>query len=374
MNDSLLLALNTVLVIAGVIAEVHFFRCFVNDWLRNCRERWEHSGRRARPSLPEARLGEQRSDTFALAAILIGGVLPAAHAMRQDGVKDVFVGSVKLDSSTSLSLQEFAAGADTSAGTTLTPASESAPLAISTDRPSFSDGSGIVPVGRFQLETGYTFTFRNRDGAKTQRHNGPEVLARVGLVDDRVELRLITNGYVWSRTDDGSGDGFASSPGWSDVGLGLKFKMFDQNGWVPRVAIGAQTTLGAGSDSASSQTAEPTLKLIWSYDLEPSLGDDWKGFTMGGNANIAWPTTNGDRFTQGQGSVYLSFPLADRLSGFVEYYVIGPSAKGADAAHYVDVGAALLLSDRIQLDARVGFGLNQASDNVYCGFGLSVLF
>jgi hypothetical protein len=72
--------------------------------------------------------------------------------------------------------------------------------------------------------------------------------------------------------------------------------------------------------------------------------------------------------------VYLAFPLADKLSGFAEYYVIGPNAKGTDAAHYVDIGAALLVNDRIQLDARVGFGLNQAADNVYCGFGLSVLF
>ena len=36
-------------------------------------------------------------------------------------------------------------------------------------------------IGHFQLETGYTFTFRNRDGIETQTHNAPEILARIPL-------------------------------------------------------------------------------------------------------------------------------------------------------------------------------------------------
>jgi hypothetical protein len=251
---------------------------------------------------------------------------------------------------------------------------EPAPLTISTDRPSFSDGTGFVPVGHFQLETGYTFTFRDRDEVETQRHNGPEVLGRIGLIDDRFELRVITSGYTWSRSDDGSGSGFATGEGWNDVSLGFKLKLLDQDGWLLRRALGVQTTLGVGSDNISNQVAEPTIKLIWSYDLGESIGESWKGLTLGGNANIAWPTTAGDRFTQGQGSIYLAFPIVDGLSGFAEYYVVGPNSKGTDAAHYVDVGGAYLLNSRVQLDARVGVGLNEESDNVFAGIGLSVLF
>lgn len=363
MNDVLLACLSSLLVLAGVGAGVSVVRCFIAEHLESQRERAQRRARWGGRFAPSLERGvERRADRLACAAMLAVGMVPAGHAMGQDlastSVKDSAYDSVKLNADTSLALQAPAA----------------APLVISTDRPSFSDGTGIVPVGHLQLETGYTFTFRNRDNAEAQRHNGPELLARVALVEDRFELRFITSGYVWSRTDDGSGSGFASSEGWSDASLGLKLKVLDQDGWVPRVAIGAQSTLGAGSDNISSQTAEPILKLLWSYDLGAAIGEDWKGFTLGGNANIGWPTTNGDRFTQGQGSVYLAFPLADRLSGFAEYYVIGPNAKGTDAAYYVDIGGALLVNDRIQLDARVGFGLNQAADNVYCGFGLSVLF
>jgi hypothetical protein len=94
------------------------------------------------------------------------------------------------------------------------------PLTISTNRPSFTDTAGIVPIGHFQLETGYTFTYRDRDGVETQTHNAPELLARVPVLEDRLELQFGTYGYVWSRSDDGSG--FDANQGFSDATVGLR--------------------------------------------------------------------------------------------------------------------------------------------------------
>ncbi|CAN5731856.1 hypothetical protein BH11PLA1_BH11PLA1_06120 [soil metagenome] len=248
------------------------------------------------------------------------------------------------------------------------------PLVISTDRPSFGDGTGIQPLLHLNIETGYTFTFRDRDEVETQRHNGPEVLARFGLIDDRLEVRFATSGYVWSRTDDSTGSGFQAAQGFSDVALGLKLKLTDQDGWLPRLAFEPLTTLGTGARETSNREVEPTLKLLWSYDLGMSFGDAWKGVTVGGNLNIAFPTTNGDRFTQGQGAFYLNFPIIDKMTGFAEYFVIGPNTKGSDAAHYVDFGAVYLVGERVQIDARVGVGLNRQADSVFVGAGVSFLF
>jgi len=150
-------------------------------------------------------------------------------------------------------------------------------LTVSPDRPSFSDGCGFTPVGHLSLETGYTFTFRNRDGVETQRHNGPELLARFGLIDDRLELRVTSAGYVWSRSDSGSG-GFDSTAGWSDLALGAKVKLLDQDGAVPKLCFEGLTTVGGGSDAISSQIAEPTLKLIASYDTGDLL---WRALYRG---------------------------------------------------------------------------------------------
>lgn len=253
------------------------------------------------------------------------------------------------------------------------PAAEPSPT-IAADRPGFSDTTGIAPVGRLQLEMGYTFTSRDRDGSTTQRHNGPEIVARMGVLDDRLEVRVVTSGYVWSRTDDGSGGGYQDTEGFSDALVGVKVKLTDQDGALPRIALEALTTVGTGSRGVSNRDVEPTVKFIWSYDLGTALGDSWKGFSAFGNLNLTYASTSGDRFLQGAASFGGSCAITASTSVFAEYFVVGPNAKGNDAAHAFDLGGAYLLTDRIQLDARVGVGLNQEADNLFVGAGVSFLF
>lgn len=78
-------------------------------------------------------------------------------------------------------------------------------------------------------------------------------------------------------------------------------------------------------------------------------------------------------FEQFQASIYVNAPLFDKCTGFAEYYVLAPDTDGSDAAHYADFGEDIC-SPAIQLDARVGFGLNNEADNFFTGVGLSVLF
>lgn len=256
-------------------------------------------------------------------------------------------------------------------------AAAASPLVISTDRPSFSDGTGIVQLGHFQLETGYTYTHRDRSGVESDRQNGPEMLGRVAIIDDRLEFRVSWSGYVDTTTKTGGVQTHAD--GWSDVTLGVKLKLFDQAqlaAWAPRIAVEAQSTIGAGGQEVSTQEEEPALKFLWSYDLGTSWGEKYSGWTVGGNLNIAWPTSGEGtaHFEQLQASIYVNAPLFDKCTAFAEYYALCPNTDGGDAAHYADIGAVYLLNNRVQLDARVGFGLNSEADNFFAGVGISFLF
>lgn len=328
------------LVTVGVLAEVNLARVFLADWRRGRRSR-----RMLRPSTGVAAGATGRSPRFigSLGACAIVAGVGAGAAVAQDR---------------------------TSALSSDVP--PPAPLTIATDRPSFSDTAGIAPVGHLQLETGYTFTFRDRDDTEVDRHNAPELLARVGLIQDRLEFRASTSGYQWVMTHEAGQD--TSTEGFSDVAVGLKLKLCDQDHGVPRLAFEAVTTVGAGSRDISTRHAEPTIKLIWSYDLEQVWGDRWKGVGIGGNLNLAYPTTDGDRFIQLAGSVCVTYALTDKTGLFAEYYVVGPASKGADAAHSVDFGISYLLDPRVQLDARIGCGLNNEADNMFVGTGISFLF
>lgn len=352
------------LVTAGMLAQAHLLRVFVKDWLEVRRQRDRRRLRKEQTCAPMV----TPAQPIAAAACAAFGLSLTASALAQSAQTPAPTTASAHVSPTPNNAQSTPAPELSTSETT------ESPLTISTDRPSFSDTAGIAPVGHLQLETGYTFTFRDRDSVETQRHNGPELLARVGLIDDRFELRLSTAGYVWSRSDDGSGSGFEASHGWSDVSLGLKLKLTDQDGALPRLALGAATTVGAGSEGISSRRAEPTVKLIWSYDLEKLGGESLKGFGVYGNINASWATSDGDRYWQGAASICGTYAITERWGVFAEYYTVFPASKGTGPSHSIDFGTTYLLSPRVQLDARVGLGLNNKADNVFAGAGLSFLF
>jgi len=239
-------------------------------------------------------------------------------------------------------------------------------LIISTDRPGFSAGTGIVPQGHPQLENGFTYTTDEQEGVRTHTEVGPQMLLRVGLIEDLLEFRAGWSGYQWVQTrgDDGATD---STDGWTDVFLGAKLRLLEQDGWIPRLALLGQTTIGGGEEPIATQEIEPLVGLLWSYDLG-------SGHSVLGNANIAWPTTGGERFTQGQVSVAFWFPIVDKVNGFVETYVLFPNSLDNDAAWYADFGATWLIQDRVQLDASIGVGLNREANDSYASVGVSVLF
>lgn len=327
------------LVTAGVLAEVNLARVFLADWRRGRRSRralWPTKGAAAGTSRRSPVIGS-------LGACAIAAGVVAGPAVAQDSASGV--------------------ASDTPSA---------APLTIATDRPSFSDTAGIAPIGHLQLETGYTFTLRDRDGTEVDRHNAPELLARVGLIEDRLEFRASTSGYQWVTTHESGQD--SSAEGFSDLAVGFKLKLCDQDHGVPRLAFEAVTTVGAGSRDISTRHAEPTIKLIWSYDLEQVWGTGWKGLGVCGNLNLAYPTTDSDRFIQLAGSVCVTYALTDKTGLFAEYYVVGPASKGTDAAHSVDFGISYLVDPRVQLDARIGCGLNNQADNLFVGTGISFLF
>lgn len=354
-----------VLVVAGVLSEVNLLRVFIGDGRKGRREERE---RRFSSALAVAK---DRSvctglRPFRVAACVALFPFVAAHgqSVAPEGAPGD-ANSLTTDARPTLSEPRLTFTVQPQPSDQYPSAAASQPLTISTNRPTFDDTAGIVPLGHFQIETGFTFTYRDREGTETQSWNAPELLGRIPLLDDRLELQVGTSGYVWSRSD--SGSGFDATAGWSDATIGLRLKVIDQDKWVPRIALQAITTVGSGTEGISNQDAEPTFKFIWSYDL----GDGWGVY---GNLGLAYPSTNGDRFLQGQAGVCLTKTLNEMWSVFGEYYVFGPNVKGSDAAHYIDVGAAYLITPRIQLDGRVGFGLNQEANNFFTGFGISFLF
>ncbi len=229
---------------------------------------------------------------------------------------------------------------------------------IATDRPSFSLSAGTVPKGRVQFETGYTFSFDDTR-SNTTTHTFPETLVRIGL-SDTFEMRL-----EWpTQTYINSGK---KINGLRDLAVGFKTQVFQQQGWRPQLSIAGRLFIPTGNKHLSSNHVDPELQTILSYVLN-------ERFSLFGNVNIAGTGSQNKRFAQFSSSLGLSVNLQDSLSGFIEYFGLYPFAADTHSTHFLQTGIVHQLTYHLQLDARVGAGLNRGTDDIFTGAGISWRF
>ena len=228
---------------------------------------------------------------------------------------------------------------------------------IDTDRGNFTNGIGTVPKGSYQIETGVTLT--RLDGAR--QFTFGEVLLRVPL-SAKSEIRLGLNSY---ETVTGSGP---ITFGFQDVSIGYKFKVREQigsSGWgCPGVAVNVSTLFPSGSNSYREKVLQPSALLIFSRDVTEK-------FSTGVNIGYGYLSSGGQRFSQWIGSVSGQFKLNPKTTLFVEYIGVLPGGPGNPNANYFDTGILFLLTDSIQLDARIGKGTSGARPDDFIGFGAS---
>ena len=229
---------------------------------------------------------------------------------------------------------------------------------IATDRPTFSLSPATVPVGRIQFETGYTFSFEDAR-PNVQTHTFFETLVRLGITDT-VEFRV-----EWPTLiviDNGK-----DVHGLRDLSLGVKIQVVQQQGFRPRLSFAGRLSIPTGNEDFSSDRLDPELRTILTYALN-------EGVELFGTLNIAGPTAHGKRFVQVSSSLGLSAAIRDRVSGFIEYFGYYPLDVAAGSGNFLQTGVLYHLTYHIQLDARLGAGLNHGTDDVFTGAGISWRF
>lgn len=228
---------------------------------------------------------------------------------------------------------------------------------ITTDRPSFSDGTLIVPKGRWQIEAGYTIN--DLDGARFETIG--ELLFRYPL-SNVAEFRLSNVSLGWTSGSVPRNDGLL------DPVLGVKLKL--QNGVTgksPDLAVVLQSTIPAGDRIFRVDRAQPTAKLAFYQQTDATTG-------VGGNVIVADLGIDSGRFTQYAASLYVSKTLNAQASAFLEVYRLMPISDDGPDANFADAGMAYLLNPRTQVDFRVGTGFDQKRDGWFLGFGVAYRF
>ncbi len=226
---------------------------------------------------------------------------------------------------------------------------------ISPDRPDFTQGTQIVEKGRFQVESGVTF---ERHGDARQTTLG-EVLLRLPLAQ-RAEIRFGVPSYLVVREN-------GRFAGLDDALLSAKFRLTGPQAKTA-LAILAETTLPTGSRRVAERRYQPDLILA----AEKEAGK----MSLAANLGLARPVSDGQRFSQVFAGLSAGFDFSKRLDSFLEVYALNREEPGGPSQKFADAGLGYLLNNDTQIDARVGFGINNHSNgpDYFYGAGISRRF
>lgn len=225
------------------------------------------------------------------------------------------------------------------------------------DRPDFTESTGTIAPGHVQIEGGIT---RQEIGDEDALSAG-EILVRLG-VGERLEARLGVGS--WTRIEV-PGD---EIDGYEDPTVGLKVRLTptadDRPPGFPAASLLLSTSVPVGSEELTTDEWEPEARLALDWILTDLL-------SLGANLGIAFPSDGGDRFDQLLASVTLGIAATDRLGVFIETYGFSEEEPDGEATQYADTGVTFALTDDLQLDARIGFGLNDPSPERFIGVGVA---
>ncbi|MBX7166869.1 MAG: transporter [Pirellulales bacterium] len=238
---------------------------------------------------------------------------------------------------------------------------------LASDRPDFVEASTTVGRGCWQLESGYTYVHDDEPGSNLNAHSWPELLLRVGVLADWLELRVGQNFGSDAVVESAARQ---TLDGADDLYVGVKLGLTPQDGWLPEFALVPQMLLPTGADDRSNHEALPGVNALYGWEI-----NDLLGVGASTQANRVIDSDTGNDYVEFSQAVTINYTLGERLGAYTEWFAFMPHA--ADTAlpeQYADGGFVFRATHNLQFDLRVGLGLNHAADDFFAGTGCVIRF
>lgn len=237
-----------------------------------------------------------------------------------------------------------------------------------TDRPDQTESSTTVPYESVQIEIGWTHSERYDDDIETDVL--PETLLRYGIVKN-LELRFIYDGYFWDNAVS-TRSGAREEEGSGDLAVGLKLKLWNEEGWVPEAALLSHVNMPAGKGLFSSERFDPDYRLAFTHTLSDRISFAY-------NLGQVWSSEedaagNIDTRSEFQYTATLGIDLSNRIGCFAEFFGDIPTVDSNGPANSFDGGFTFLIADDVQFDVSSGVGLSDNADDWFLGAGFSIRF
>ncbi len=237
---------------------------------------------------------------------------------------------------------------------------------IETERHDFTQSTKTVGRGVFQIESGYSYFYKDADEEIEQLHAAPEMLLRLGLSDD-IEFRLRFN-YGWLVIDEAE-----DVDGSQDLIWSFKLGMTDQYDLVPESALELRFSAPTGGSEFSTRRVEHGLDFIYGWEV----AEGWElygssGYGTGGLGDFGLIPEEpaADWFIVWSQSVALSVELTENMTMYNEFYGLFSYALEDNFSIAVyNIGIDYYINDNFVVDFRAGKGLTNDSDDFFTGVG-----
>ena len=225
---------------------------------------------------------------------------------------------------------------------------------IETDRPDQTETASVVPKGYFQMENG--FSIEDTEPGFIYTH--PSTLWKIG-VSEHFEFRVLTE-YINIQLDPNP-----KVDGLLPIQVGLKAKLLDQKGIIPKAAfIGHISLPGIASKQFQQDYFAPSFRLAFQHSIDR--------FSIGYNVGAEW-----DGQSARPDFIYtfaLSASLIEGLGVYAELYGSMPQQLEDDADLRLDGGFTYLITNDIIADISGGIGITDNAPEKYIAVGLSYRF
>ncbi len=239
---------------------------------------------------------------------------------------------------------------------------------LETERHDFTQSAVTVGYRVVQVESGYSYFYKDADDEIESAHTTPELLLRVGLTED-IEFRVRWN-YAWIFPE-----AEPDAVGSEDLRYALKLQMTREEEccWRPTSALEVRGTAPTGGEEFTTDGVEFSLDYIYQWQLREGItvaGSTGFGTNGFGDIGFVAEEPQSDNFTALSQSAVVGLELSEQNTMYLEWY--GIFSHGLDDEFVVSVfniGIDHYATEDFVIDLRAGVGLTDDSDDFFVGIG-----
>ena len=231
---------------------------------------------------------------------------------------------------------------------------------FSTDRPDVTESAYSLDAGHVQVEMSLVEYTHDDDGGDFDQFTIAPTNLKIGLTNN-IDVQLVVEPYIHQRFERDNADGFGATQ------LRVKFNVLGNDGGDVAIAVmpfvqfpTADDDIGGGDHLeggiivpvAIGLPADFSLSMMAEIDALRNEAEDDYGLSL-------------------LHTISVGHPIAGELNGYIEY--VGIANYELDAGYIALAGGGLTyaLSDDVQLDGAIYFGISEAADDLSLALGLS---